>query len=272
MPSKIRSLDDAAGHVLQLLTRFFHVDSLFIAIQEGSIHRVVQAYNRKELLVQSGMTFRTDVSTVIGQRSYYSVPLSASDNVVHGAIYLVDRDPLSPDEDELSILGSMASLLSYTIDLENATVTDSLTGLYNRRFLEELFQRNTDALLIVMFIDLNDFKQINDNYGHDFGDLLLIDIAKRLKQQIRQSDPIIRYGGDEFIICFQNFSEDSSVRVVHDKISACFLDPFIINGQQVSISASIGISSNRGRYASLKQLIMDADQAMYQMKQTRKKP
>ncbi|SFE17991.1 diguanylate cyclase (GGDEF) domain-containing protein [Paenibacillus catalpae] len=272
MPSNIRSLDDAAGHVLQLLTRFFHVDTLFIAIKEGSGHRIVQAYNRKDVIVQSGMTYRTDVSTIIGQRSTYFVPISASDHLIHGAIYLVDRDRLSLSGDDVTVLNSMAALLGYTIDLEYATVTDSLTGLYNRRFLDELFQRHTDAPLGVIFIDLNEFKQINDNYGHDFGDLLLIEIAKRLKQQIRQSDRIIRYGGDEFIICFQNLNEENGVRAVYDKISASFLDPFIINGQPVFISPSIGVSSNQGRYASLKQLIMDADQAMYQMKQTRKKP
>ncbi|MCM3629183.1 GGDEF domain-containing protein [Paenibacillus glycanilyticus] len=273
MPSKIRSLDDAAGHVIQLLARFLHVDTLFIAIQEGSINRIVHAHNRKDALAQRGMTFRSDVSEVIGQRSHFAVPFETGDCLVHGAIYLADRDPLSPGEDELLVLNSMASLLSYTIELECATVTDSLTGLYNRRFLDEWFERNSDdAPLGVMFIDLNEFKQINDTYGHDFGDLLLIEIANRLKQQIRQSDRIVRYGGDEIIICFQHLSEDSGVRAVHDKINASFLDPFLINGQRVSITASIGVSSNQGRYASLKQLIMDADQAMYQMKQTRKKP
>ncbi|CAM3294260.1 GGDEF domain-containing protein [Paenibacillus lupini] len=270
MPSKIRSLDDAAGHVIQLLARFLPIDTLFIAIQEGSTHRIVQAHNRGDSLVQAGMTFRSDVSTIIGQRSYLAIPITTSECVVNGGIYLVDRDTLSLSDDELTILNSMAALLSYTIDLEYATVTDSLTGLYNRRFLDELFERNNDAPLGVMFIDLNDFKRINDKYGHEFGDLLLIEIAKRLKQQIRQSDRIVRYGGDEFIICFQNLSEDNGVRAVQEKINASFLDPFVISGQPVQISASIGVSSNQGRYASLKQLIMDADQAMYHMKNTRK--
>ncbi|WP_336774081.1 GGDEF domain-containing protein [Paenibacillus sp. MMO-58] len=272
MPSKIRSFDDAAGHVLQLLTSFLHVDTLFIAVQEGSSHRIVGAYNRRDTLVQAGMTFQSDISVIIGQRSHYIVPITTSDCVVHGALYLVDRDPLSLNEEEQSYLNSLTALLGYTIDLEFATVTDSLTGLYNRRFLDELFQRNIEAPLGVMFIDLNDFKQINDQFGHEFGDLLLIEIAKRLKQQIRHSDRIVRYGGDEFIICFQNLSEDNGVRTVHDKINAAFLDPFLVQGKPISLSASIGISSNQDRYASLKQLITDADQAMYRMKQLRKKP
>lgn len=272
MPSKIRSFDDAAGHVLQLLTPLFHVDTLFITVREGTNHRIASAYNRKDTLVQSGMTFQSDISAIIGQRSHYIVPISTSDCVVHGALYLVDRTPLSPSEEEQSILNSMAALLGYTIDLELATVTDSLTGVYNRRFLDELFQRNAEVPLGVMFIDLNDFKQINDQFGHEFGDLLLVEMVNRLKQQIRHSDRIVRYGGDEFIICFQNLSEDNGVRTVYDKINAAFLDPFLVQGQPVRISASIGVSSNQGRYSSLKQLITDADQAMYHMKQSRKKP
>ncbi|GLX65824.1 GGDEF domain-containing protein [Paenibacillus glycanilyticus] len=272
MPSKIRSTDDAAGHAIQLLTTLVHVDTIFIAIQEGSVYRIVQAHNRRDALAVSGMTFRADVSAIIGERLYHAVPISSNDCLIYGFIYLVDRDPITPSEDELLALGTMASLLGYTIDLEHATVTDSLTGLFNRRYLDELFQRSTDAPLGVMFIDLNDFKQINDNFGHEFGDLLLIEIANRLKQQIRQTDRIVRYGGDEFIICFHNLSEEHGIRAVQDKINASFIDPFMVNGQPVSISASIGVSSNQGRYASLKQLITDADQAMYQMKQRRKKP
>lgn len=265
MSTPVRSLEDACEHVIHVLKHLIEANTLFI-ITKGCQANIVKAYNRQEPpIAREGQLSQSDFQALLEAYPHKSVPISVSDNPEYGAIYVLDKNPIELDEDAQSLLESMAALLAYTIELGNATVTDSLTGLYNRRFLDELFD-NTDIPLGVMFIDLNDFKMINDKFGHDFGDLLLVEISNRLKHHIRKSDRIIRYGGDEFLICFQNLEVNSGIRVVEDKIQHSFSEPFIIKGQSISISASIGVSSNQGLYTSLKQLITDADQAMYHMK------
>ncbi|MFX3631958.1 MAG: GGDEF domain-containing protein [Candidatus Pristimantibacillus sp.] len=265
MSTPVRSLEDACEHVIHVLKHIIKANTLFITKEEYQTSYIMKAYNRQESIINEGQALQSDLRALLEAHPHKLVPIPMNDNTEFGAIYVLDKNLIELDENVLSLLESMASLLAYTIELGNATVTDSLTGLYNRRFLDELFD-NTEIPLGVMFIDLNEFKMINDKYGHDFGDLLLVEISNRLKRHIRKSDRIIRYGGDEFIICFQNLAENSGIAVVEDKIQSSFSEPFLIKGQSISISASIGVSSNQGLYTSLKQLITDADQAMYHMK------
>lgn len=273
MNNSIRSLEDASDHVILMLRRLLKVNTIVIAINDDAANHIFKVYNRQEPLILQEMIPTTCViDTLFGAYPHLSVPILSSCHTTYGAIHILDSSPIELDQDELALLESSASLLSYAIELENATITDSLTGLYNRRFLDILFNSSTEMPIGVMFIDLNDFKDINDEYGHDFGDLLLIEIAKRLREHIRKTDRVIRYGGDEFVICFKELSDDNGIRIVEDKITNAILEPFLINGKLVSISASIGISTNQGVYVNLKQLIADADLAMYLVKQNHKKP
>lgn len=132
-----------------------------------------------------------------------------------------------------------------------------------------MYRSGEDKQFSVMFIDIDDFKEVNDCFGHDIGDLLLYQIATRLKQSVRKSDILIRYGGDEFVICFQHLV-DQDIDTVKSKIKDSISEPFSINGRSIVISASIGISYSRGTGNSLKELISNADHAMYDIKQCEK--
>lgn len=148
---------------------------------------------------------------------------------------------------------------------------DSLTGLPNRKhFYDRLKQalgmaRRQGHLLAVMFLDLGDFKRINDNYGHHFGDQLLQMVGKRLAGCVRETDTLARMGGDEFILAFSiNHPEDAGVAAT--KVLDAFDIPFTIEGESIRARASLGISLYPSDGEDMETLIRNADTAMYRAK------
>lgn len=151
---------------------------------------------------------------------------------------------------------------------------DYLTGLPNRVLLRDRFERTVNLAkredphhIAVLFMDLDGFKMINDAAGHAIGDILLKDVATRLKQNLRSTDSISRHGGDEFIMLLSNLSSQQDVFGVAGKLVESIRMPFAINGDTYHISVSIGISFYGQHGADLDQLITCADQAMYVAKQ-----
>lgn len=148
---------------------------------------------------------------------------------------------------------------------------DSLTGLPNRKYFYDQFRqalglaRRQGHLLAVMFLDLGDFKKINDNYGHHFGDQLLQRVGKRLAGCVRETDTLARMGGDEFILVFSiNHPEDAEVAAT--KVLDAFHMPFVIEGQSIQARASVGISLYPSDGEDMETLIRNADSAMYRAK------
>ncbi len=149
---------------------------------------------------------------------------------------------------------------------------DTLTGLPNRATLYNLLEqalvvarRNGDAGAI-MFIDLDRFKYVNDTLGHGAGDELIRRVSARFKTCLRASDVIARLGGDEFVVALIDIAKPDDAAVVANKIMAIFASPFLIDGHEISISASIGISVYPGDGLSVEDLIKNADIAMYRAK------
>jgi diguanylate cyclase (GGDEF)-like protein/PAS domain S-box-containing protein len=150
---------------------------------------------------------------------------------------------------------------------------DMLTGLPNRTFFNDLLAkavaqaRRNRQKLAVLFIDLDKFKPVNDNLGHDVGDLLLQDVARRLKLCVRESDTVARIGGDEFVVIITDVKEPRDARVVAEKIIAAAGDAFYPKGHKCDIGASIGISIYPEGGADIKELVKNADMAMYAAKE-----
>ncbi len=149
---------------------------------------------------------------------------------------------------------------------------DTLTGLPNRTLL---FDRVSQLLVssvrekrsvAILFIDLDGFKRVNDSLGHEAGDELLKIASGRMKGCVRQNDTVSRLGGDEFVIVLSNVQSSLDAGHVAEKIILRLNDPFTINGEIVSISASIGISIAPGDGDSVSELIRKADMSMYQAK------
>lgn len=147
---------------------------------------------------------------------------------------------------------------------------DSLTSLANRSLyndkLEQLIKNNSDKCLCVIFIDLDEFKRINDSFGHLVGDRLLVAFAKRLQRNIRSADVIARWGGDEFIVAIRVSDASYGIAKFCEKQMAMLTQPFVIDGRDWNITASIGVSV-LGEYAnSAHDLIRNADLAVNQAK------
>jgi diguanylate cyclase (GGDEF)-like protein len=159
-----------------------------------------------------------------------------------------------------------------TDQLRFQTLHDSLTGLPNRSLLLDRIERmlaraqRSHQPYAVMFLDLDDFKDINDTLGHDAGDELLIEVSRRLTKALRPGDTAGRLGGDEFVLLVEGAALDEGAKAVADRILEALERPFEIRGSDVplSISASIGIAIGPGRGPS--ELLRDADVALYRAK------
>ncbi|WP_409268740.1 DAHL domain-containing protein [Massilia sp. BHUDP2] len=172
-----------------------------------------------------------------------------------------------------------AELESQSKQLERLAQHDSLTGLINYRQLTRLLERalaratRRDSVVVVMFIDLDGFKAVNDTYGHATGDLVLQMVARRVQEKLRAEDALARLGGDEFVIMLEEVaSREGALRVAQlalDQIKSVTE----ADGNPVRISASIGISSARGSLGAARgsaALLAEADKAMYEAKQAGK--
>nr|WP_315448723.1 EAL domain-containing protein [uncultured Pseudomonas sp.] len=150
---------------------------------------------------------------------------------------------------------------------------DRLTGLLNRVSLEERLvldcqkSRRRNRRLAVMCIDLDGFKSINDSIGHFFGDQVLIEVAQRMTKQVRLGDTIVRMGGDEFIVLLPDLLRDEDAVPVAERMMASIARPYCIQGIDLHVSASVGITLSDGHIEQPMQLIQQADMAMYKAKQ-----
>jgi diguanylate cyclase (GGDEF)-like protein len=151
---------------------------------------------------------------------------------------------------------------------------DALTGLPNRVLFNDRLEHGMAQAkrhgwtLAVMFLDLDKFKTINDSYGHDAGDAVLLTIAKRLKETTRTDDTISRHGGDEFLYLLMEINDDQDAAVVAKKIIQAVQVPCDVNVGQLTVNSSIGISIFPRDGNTAEALIASADAAMYRAKQS----
>lgn len=158
---------------------------------------------------------------------------------------------------------------------ETIAYHDCLTGLPNRQAFQEYFNqsniRKAKEKTAILYLDLDGFKEINDNYGHEIGDKLLQIAAGRLKNSIRPKDKVSRIGGDEFTILLTNIKNSEDVEIIIDKIEDIISEPYQIDGHKINISCSIGYSIANNTADSLKKLLNKADKAMYEIKSEKNK-
>jgi diguanylate cyclase (GGDEF)-like protein/PAS domain S-box-containing protein len=172
----------------------------------------------------------------------------------------------------VAIFRDISSFKKTEQQLQRLAHYDSLTGLANRTLLNahleqaiHLAQRNAWQLAVV-FLDLDHFKEINDSLGHSAGDRLLSAVAARLREQIRESDLIARLGGDEFVIILPKISDTASVAGVLEKIRLVLAQPFVLQGYELSVTASMGVSVYPADGGDQEFLLRNADAAMYHAK------
>ena len=152
-------------------------------------------------------------------------------------------------------------------ELTHQALHDGLTGLANRVLfgeqVERARRRRRGAPVAVLFCDLDDFKNVNDGYGHAAGDAVLVEVARRLEGRLRGGDVAARLGGDEFAVLLDDTSSPAEARAVTDRIVAALAAPMVVDGRELRIRCSVGIAVDPGDDTSTDDLLRDADTAMY---------
>ena len=169
-------------------------------------------------------------------------------------------------------LGTVADIterLTYQEKLRRVAEYDALTGLANRNLFQDRLQQafytseRTNSQVVVMFMDLDGFKDVNDSLGHDSGDTLLKLVASRLLNELRSGDTVARFGGDEFVILLSDDNSDQYSDAIAAKIVNAIGKPYPIDGQDVFVTASVGIASGNHSDCSPEQILKQADAALY---------
>ena len=156
--------------------------------------------------------------------------------------------------------------------LEHLAYHDSLTGLANRTFFDERLAvaiadaRRFGDVLGLAYIDLDDFKPVNDRFGHDVGDEALVEIGRRLKSEVRVQDTVARIGGDEFVVILPRLTTAVELGGVADRIVERAEEPINALGRSVSVSASVGLARFDAEKDDARSLLVKADLAMYAAK------
>lgn len=298
--SQFRNVNEAAEYIIDVLKEFIPDNTIFIATNDDVQNTIIKAYNRDEKLVQEGdylplvesycslvfkgasqaviipdtakdpVTSRMQITKHLGSNAFIGVPIAISQNATYGTICVMSKVGREYEEKEIKLLEAMASLIGFVADLENNSIKDELTGVYNRKYFENYNpgKRNQDIgqQMSVMFIDIDDFKKINDTYGHEVGDAVLLEVTRRLKENIRNTDVIVRMGGDEFLVIIECTKNDKELQTIAKKLLFAIEKPVHIGEHTITVSISIGISRGSLYNLSINDLVKQADQAMYGVK------
>ena len=172
---------------------------------------------------------------------------------------------------ELSM--EMAARLRVQEKLAFDVLHDQVTGLANRRlFLDRLgqdikrSQRHGGMSFAVLFMDLDQFKVVNDSLGHAAGDQLLVLVGRRLEEALRSGDTVARFGGDEFAILLDDLEDEAAAAAIAEKVRDLIAQPFRLKDRDVRVTASIGVVTDLNKYEHAEDLLRDVDLAMYQAK------
>ncbi len=221
-----------------------------------------------------------------GIKAGAAVPLVHADRVI-GVLLLHSGEKRAFSDEVVGLLERMAQNIAFALDtfdheaerkeaeerVQYLATHDALTGLPNRVMFSEVLHMAIESAqryeqkFAVLFIDLDRFKVINDTLGHETGDVLLREMALRLKQCLRASDVVARLGGDEFVVLLQGVHAPEQVIVAARKVLAATSQPIMLMGQECRVTASIGVCLYPGDGEDEQSLMKNADMAMYHAKE-----
>jgi diguanylate cyclase (GGDEF)-like protein len=224
-----------------------------------------------------------EIADRFGIEACWSHPVFISGGAAAGSFALISFEHREPSVFHKNLLKVCASLVSIIMQQKvrgdeswRINHHDTLTGLPNRLLVDSHLKhalRNADrnnTRLALMFIDLDNFRDINDCYGHKFGDIVLLESMNLIQKCLRQGDIVARYGGDKFFLILENFSDKLAVDQIARKVMLMFQSPMKVKNETVMVHFSIGISLFPDDAESAQQLLRNADIAMYQAKITGK--
>lgn len=261
--------------------------SAIFAMDAGGVVTLAQGGALESLGTTESAAEGLEISEILGTTSDVGDGMSAAlsgetsvaELTVKGHVYETRFSPSESLEGEAIGIDVIATDVTQTkareATLERQAFFDSLTGLPNRAFFSSRLERVITAIeqdgtfVAILFIDLDGFKAVNDEYGHAVGDELLRAVAERLSGSTRPGDMAARYGGDEFILVLEGVGTTEAAAVASRAV-LLFAEPFSINGYKLSISASIGVAATDEAGLVSGSLLECADTALYQAKRAGK--
>jgi diguanylate cyclase (GGDEF)-like protein len=293
-PLIVKHLDpDAPSDILQLLARLDNPEELIklefpIAHNDVVLGRFLVGIGREPLrqAFRAQLAFQLLVFVIIVLFLGTAIYVVFRSNVLRPIRRLIaaSRDvgrgefnTVEVTSDELGLLAGAFNAMTNEVKAEQAKLHrqanfDALTGLPNRMMaldrmtLEINRARRGGHRLAVLFIDLDDFKNVNDSLGHAVGDRLLVTVGARLQTSVRNVDTVARLGGDEFLVLLPNVASEVAVEMVADRLLRAVAEPQELNGRKVVVQCSIGIALYPENGNSVEALMANADNAMYQAK------
>lgn len=249
----------------------------------------IYGYETREELMDDLVNIQTQLYVDPNRRDDFKMLMDMNGKVhnFESQVYRKDGEVIWISENARSVTNNLGEILYYEGTVEDITerrnyeekirhqaTHDSLTGLPNRYLLEDRLQQAINyaeryhTKLAVAFIDLDQFKHINDTLGHDAGDQLLLTVAERLTVLVRDSDTVVRLGGDEFVILLSSVHKNEDITHTLQRILASIAQPVALNGMDFNISCSIGVSIYPEDGVLANVLLKNADSAMYKAKQS----
>ncbi len=286
MMCSILLLDNSGNHLLHgaapSLPDFYNDAIDGIEIGDGVGACGTAAFFGKRVIIEDVSTHPyctpwLDLQTRAGLGSCWAEPILNSVGKVLGTFAIYHKYKYTPSNRELELIEQFAHLASIAIEKEQANQLiwqqanfDELTGLCNRNMMKEHLKqaiktanRNKNKVAITL-LDLDNFKDVNDRLGHDIGDALLKETAKRIKNCIREVDTVARLGGDEFVIILTDLTEAGDVERVAKTILEQLSLPYHLQDEVIYSSVSAGITFYPDDGTNTDELFKNADQAMYQ--------
>lgn len=269
-----------------------------VALQDKTSKRITFPYSREQVEVSFGQDGAHTSDQLLEQvlssgeaqlfnaqnehqslQSWLGVPLKSHSEVLGALVLKSFSTKQQYTEKNIELLQFVSTQIATAVErkqmlarLEHLALYDQLTRLPNRTLFYDRIHsaiaraKRNSSIFSLLYLDLNKFKTINDQYGHTTGDLLLEQVARRLEQCVRECDTAVRFGGDEFVILLENIHRADESQKIIQKIKATFGAAFDLAGTQINIMPSIGIAHYPEDGDSDAQLLRKADQSMYQEK------
>ena len=262
-------ITDARGHIIDVNTTFINTTG----------------YQRHEVLGKTPHILYSDRHSTdfylsmwqeLIRRKYWHGEIwnRRKNGEVHAEMLTISAvvDARGDTQQYVALFSDIAALKEQEHQLQKVAHYDVLTGLPNRALLADRLQQSMaqaqrQQQQAVLYLDLDDFKSVNDNYGHDAGDRLLIELATRMKQCLREGDTIARMGGDEFVIILLDLESTAAGTPILIRLLTAASQPVLLGEVTLQVSASIGVTFYpQEHHVDADQLLRQADQAMYQAK------
>lgn len=214
----------------------------------------------------------------LGLKSAWSVPVKANGQTI-GLLNAASIDTIEDGTQHLRILNMLSGIMSATLsrvelqaELAYKASFDELTGLPNKSQLSQIMRDKVHAPLpkpfVVLFVDLDRFKAVNDTLGHEIGDKILCTVSSRIRQQLDERDIIGRHGGDEFVILIDNCENNHHAGLLAERVINTIKEPIKIDGHDIYIGSSVGLSNYPQHSVLPSELLKFADIAMYYAKKS----